>query len=257
MDVDGLLIDIEGVLTTSWVAIPGASDGLEALRQAGMPFRLVTNTTSRTRRGVVESLAGAGFALAPEEVLSAPAATGAYLRAHHPEATCFLVNHGDLAEDLEGLRFVEDAADVVLLGGAGAEFTHERLNRAFAMLLGGARLVAMHRGLYWRTADGFELDTGAYVAGLEAAAGIEATVVGKPEAAFFLQAVDELGLRPDRVAMVGDDIDNDVLAGQACGLHGVLVRTGKYRPEAVDAASGTPELIVDSFADLPGRLGPG
>jgi len=57
--------------------------------------------------------------------------------------------------------------------------------------------------------------------------------------------------------MVGDDIDNDVLAGQACGLHGVLVRTGKYRPEAVDAASGTPELIVDSFADLPGRLGPG
>jgi ribonucleotide monophosphatase NagD (HAD superfamily) len=29
--------------------------------------------------------------------------------------------------------------------------------------------------------------------------------------------------------MVGDDLDNDVLAAQSLGLRGVLVRTGKYR----------------------------
>jgi len=36
----------------------------------------------------------------------------------------------------------------------------------------------MHRGLYWRTSEGLQLDTGAFLAGLEQAAATEADVVG-------------------------------------------------------------------------------
>jgi HAD superfamily hydrolase (TIGR01458 family) len=253
--LDGLLVDIEGVLSVAWEPVPGAVDALAGLRQRGVPLRLVTNTTSRTRRGVADSLVGAGFDIETDEIVSAPAATGAYLRRSHPGARCFLVNHGDLSEDLEGITLVEADAEVVVLGGAGPEFDHERLNRAFTMLLEGAELVAMHRGLSWRTARGFELDTGAYVAALEAAARVTATVVGKPEAAFFEEARAALGLEAGRVGMVGDDVDNDVLAAQACGMHGILVRTGKFRPEALADAPGSPDVVVDSFADVPGLVG--
>ena len=114
--------------------------------------------------------------------------------------------------------------------------------------------MAMHRNLYWRTSAGMELDTGAYVAALEESSGMVPVVLGKPSPEFFATGVAELGLSPDRVAMVGDDVDNDVLAGQRCGLHGVLVRTGKFRPEALDMASGTPDHVVDSFADVPALL---
>jgi HAD superfamily hydrolase (TIGR01458 family) len=255
VDLDGLLIDIEGVLAVDWAPIPGAIEAMAGLRDRGLRFRLVTNTTSRTRRGVAEALSGAGFTVTADDVMSAPAATGAFLRDHRLDARCFLVNHGDLAEDLQGVHLVDEDADVVVLGGAGPEFAYERLNRAFTFLMDGAALVAMHRGLYWATATGFALDTGAYVAGLERAAGVEATVVGKPEAAFFLQAVADLGVDPGRVAMVGDDVDNDVLAAQACGLHGVLVRTGKYRDETLAAADGEPDRILDSFADVASLLG--
>ena len=48
--------------------------------------------------------------------------------------------------------------------------------------------------------------------------------------------------------------ENDVLAAQRCGLTGVLVRTGKYLPEAVAAATGTPDVVLDSFADVPALL---
>jgi hypothetical protein len=53
-----------------------------------------------------------------------------------------------------------------------------------ALLRGGA-LVAMHRNLTWRTARGMQLDTGAYLLGLEQAAGVPATIVGRPEPAMF------------------------------------------------------------------------
>jgi ribonucleotide monophosphatase NagD (HAD superfamily) len=45
-----VLIDIDGVLTVSWQALPGAVMALRRLRAARLPFALVTNTTSRTPR---------------------------------------------------------------------------------------------------------------------------------------------------------------------------------------------------------------
>jgi ribonucleotide monophosphatase NagD (HAD superfamily) len=110
----------------------------------------------------------------------------------------------------------------------------------------------MHRNLYWRTTTGLELDGGAYVAGLEAAANVTATICGKPSPAFFASALELLGMPAGRVAMVGDDIVNDVLGAQACGLTGVLVQTGKFM--ASDLEKGTPDHVLGSFADVPGFL---
>jgi HAD superfamily hydrolase (TIGR01458 family) len=144
--------------------------------------------------------------------------------------------------------------DVVLVGGAGPEFSYQALNQAFGHLRAGARLVAMYRGMYWRTRDGLQLDSGAFVAGLEQAAGVEAEVVGKPAAAFFASALAHLGAGAAGTLMVGDDIETDVLAAQRQGLTGVLVKTGKYMPSTHRDASGTPDHVLGSFADLPALL---
>ncbi|MEU4098584.1 HAD-IIA family hydrolase [Streptomyces sp. NPDC026673] len=254
------LIDIDGVLTVSWQPLPGAVAAMERLRAAGLPFALLTNTTSRTRAAIASALAGAGFPVRPEDILTAPAVTGRYLAAHHPGARCLLLNSGDIAADLGEVALVdpddEDAdVDVVVVGGAGPEFTYERLDAVFRRLRRGAPLVAMHRNLYWRTRDGLRLDTGAFLLGLERAAGVEAEVVGKPSAAFFAAALERLGASARDTVMVGDDIEADVLAAQRNGVTGVLVRTGKYLPETHRAADPQPDHVLDSFADLPRLLG--
>ena len=256
--IDGLLIDIDGVLTVSWEPIDGAPAALATVRRSGLPLRFATNTTTRTRAEVAELLTEAGMPTAVEEILTAPAATAAHLRRHHAGARVFLLNTGDLTADLQGIDLVEDGpADVVVIGGAGVDFTHRQLNEAFRLILDGAAFVAMHCNLYWRTRGGLELDTGAYVRALQAATGVEPVVLGKPSPDFFAAGVAELGCAPDRVAMVGDDLDNDVLGAQHAGLHGILVRTGKFRPEVLDASDERPDVVIDSFADLPGLLGVG
>jgi ribonucleotide monophosphatase NagD (HAD superfamily) len=118
----------------------------------------------------------------------------------------------------------------------------------------GAALVAMHRNLSWMEADGISMDAGAYLLGIEAASGAHATVAGKPSAEFFRSGLDLLGLSADRVAMVGDDIDNDVLAAQALGMTGILVRTGKFRGDAAVRADGTPDHVVNSVVDVPNLI---
>jgi ribonucleotide monophosphatase NagD (HAD superfamily) len=54
--------------------------------------------------------------------------------------------------------------------------------------------------------------------------------------------------------MVGDDVDNDVIAAQRCGLTGVLVRTGKYNARALAVAPAAPDYVIDSIAGLPALL---
>jgi HAD superfamily hydrolase (TIGR01458 family) len=252
--VEGLLLDMDGVLALSFEPMPGAVDTLAWIKGKGIPFRIVTNTTTHSRAALAETLRAGGFDIVAGDIITAVVGTAVHLRVHHPDADVMLLTDGDAREDLDGIAVVGagDPADVVVVGGAGDDFTYEHLNHAFRLLMEGASLVAMHRNLYWRTADGLELDAGAYVAGLEAAANVVATICGKPAPSFFDSALRLLGLPADRVAMVGDDIVNDVLGAQASGLTGVLVRTGKFMES--DLSKGRPDHVLGSFAELPSIL---
>ena len=248
--VDGLLIDIDGVLTVSWQPLPGAPEALAMLRRAGVPFRLMTNTTEITRHALVEKLVRAGFDVDVRDIATASALTAEYLRAAHPGARCFVL--GGRPEDLDGIDLTDEGdADVVVIGGASWSFRWEDMNHALRLVLDGAALVGMHRTLSWMTDEGMVLDAGVMLLqGLEAAAGRPAVVCGKPSPEAFRAGLGMLGLPAERVAMVGDDVTTDVLAGQACGLKGILVRTGKFREDSLQQAAGRPDHVFDSIVDV-------
>lgn len=251
--IDGLLLDIDGVLTVSWEALPGSVQAIERLRADGVPFRLITNTTTHTRRELAQILQAAGFDVHADEIITAVVATARYLRATHPGAGVFVLSDGAPGADLEGVNLVDEpeSADVVVLGGACSAFDYDTINRIFRALAGGAPLVAMHRNFYWQTGRGLELDGGAYVLGLEAATDVTATVCGKPAPAYFNAALELLGLPAGRTAMVGDDIMNDVISAQTAGITGILVRTGKFRESDLLQGKGAPDHIVGGLVDVP------
>ena len=82
------------------------------------------------------------------------------------------------------------------------------------------------------------LDGGAFVAALEYATGVEATVIGKPSAASFAAALAALDAEPELTWMVTDDLDQDVRGAQLFGMKTLLLRTGKFRPDALERSLG-------------------
>jgi phospholysine phosphohistidine inorganic pyrophosphate phosphatase len=250
----GLLLDIDGVLYVDKHPVDGAREALEQLRGMSAGVRLVTNTTSRSRREVFEQLRQLNFEVDLEEVMTPAAMAVRHCQERGYESVALLVSEKlreDLSE-LEGRAPEEGAAvDAVILGDLGAGFTPEVLNDAFRLLMDGAELVALQHNRYWRRVDGLALDVGAYASALEYATGREALVVGKPAVEFFLAAMADIGV--EHGLMVGDDAEADVGGAMAAGLPGVLVRTGKFRHDALTARV-TPTAIVDSIADLPELL---
>ena len=149
---------------------------------------------------------------------------------------------------------------MVLLGGAGPEYSHLTLSWVYDWMAQGVPVVAMHRSTAWTTTDGLRVDTGMYLIGMEETSGRKATAVGKPAPEGFLAAASRLGVDPDEMYMVGDDLNNDVLAAQVVGMTGVLVRTGKFRQDtldrwAADEFAARPDHVIDSVADLPDVVG--
>ncbi|MEE4022111.1 HAD-IIA family hydrolase [Gordonia sp. PKS22-38] len=254
----GLLLDIDGVMVTSWKALPGAVDAVTELYERGYPRMFLTNTTSRSQSDIANALNDCGFDVEAEEILTAAKLTAEYLTANHPGKRVWVLNEGPIADDMRGVDLTDEPSDaeVVVLGGAGPAFGHRSLSQVLELMVSGVPVVAMHRSMTWSTADGLSIDTGVYLEGLEKAGGRKIKAIGKPSPLGFRAAVDIMQLEPTQVVMVGDDMHNDVLGAQAAALIGVLVRTGKFREEALralqrDEFGPVPDHVIDSVADLP------
>ncbi|HSB39920.1 MAG TPA: TIGR01458 family HAD-type hydrolase [Gaiellaceae bacterium] len=253
----GILLDVDGVLHVSGAPIAGGAEAVERLRENGHRLRFVTNNTTHSRRRLAEQIRGFGIELEDRELQTTPAAAAHALKGKRVLA----LTMPDIVEDLvEGIELVGEGADAVLIGGADETFetnqvfSYMNLARAFAELQAGAELYCLHKNRWWQTARGPLLDGGAFVAGLEYAAETEATVLGKPSPAYFQAALDALDSDPELTWMVGDDIEADIAGAAACGLRTVLVRTGKFRPDAAEAARVQPDGILTSIAALPGWI---
>jgi HAD superfamily hydrolase (TIGR01458 family) len=251
-----ILLDVDGVLHVSGAPIAGAAAAVRRLRADGHRIRFVTNSTTRSRAQIGEQLRLMGIEVDDDELQTTGAVAARVLKGKRVLA----LTMPGLLDDLEGLQLVGMNVDAVLLGGAdegeetGRIFSYLNLNRAFHELEAGAELYCLHKNRWWQTADGARLDAGAFVAGLEYAADIEATVLGKPSNAYFAAALEALDAEAGLTWMVGDDLENDILGAHRHGMKTLLVRTGKFRPDEVERSQVQPDGIVSSIAQLPDWL---
>ncbi|NMG45224.1 TIGR01458 family HAD-type hydrolase [Aromatoleum toluvorans] len=244
-----LLIDLAGVLHVGEQAIPGSVEALAGVRAAGLPLRFLTNTTRTPRRTLVARLRRMGFAVAEDELQTAPHAAQRLVAARGLKP--LYLTHPDLAAEIGPSA---DAPDAVVLGDMGPHLDYAQLNAAFRLLMAGGAFIAMAKNRYFMEEDGLSLDMGAFVTGLEFSSGVRAEVVGKPAPAFFHTALAELGVSAADAVVIGDDLHDDVGAAIAAGIPAILVRTGKFRAGDDADPAIRPSLVADDFADAVTRL---
>jgi len=197
-----------------------------------------------------------GISLDDEELQTTPRAAA---RALAGKRVLALTMHAIVGE-FDGVELVGEDAQAVLVGGADETpetnlvFSFMNLARAFHELEAGADLYCLHKNRWWQTKHGPLLDAGAFVAGLEYAADTEAIVLGKPSAAYFEAALEAVDADAHMAWMVGDDIEVDIAGAQTYGMKTILVRTGKFRPDAVERGRVRPDAIVSSIAQVPAWL---
>uniref|UniRef100_A0A674GXE7 Haloacid dehalogenase-like hydrolase domain-containing protein 2 n=4 Tax=Passeriformes TaxID=9126 RepID=A0A674GXE7_TAEGU len=225
-----------------WLGCPFV---LTRLRRAPVTVRFVTNTTKESKRDLLERLTGLGFDIAEHEIFTSLTAARNLLE--QQQVRPLLLVDDKALPDFTGIG--TDNPNAVVVGLAPEHFHYEMMNRAFRLILDGAPLIAIHKARYFKKKDGLCLGPGPFVTGLEYATDTKATVVGKPEKTFFLEALRGTDCAPEEAVMIGDDCRDDVGGAQQAGMRGILVRTGKYRPADEDKINPGPYLTCENFPE--------
>jgi HAD superfamily hydrolase (TIGR01458 family) len=268
-----LLLDLDGVIVVAGQPVPGAPEAVATLEARGFPYRIVTNTSAISRATLARWSGKVGATIPAERFESALSASAAWTARAFPGQPLYVLASPDARTEFAGQHLLthEEAAQpgttvaAVVIGDSPEEATYDNLNRAFRLVRAGAVLVGMHRNPWWLTPDGPTLDSGAFVAGLEFAAEVRARIVGKPSAAFFSIAVEDLrrivgrDLSRSEIAMVGDDVRTDIRAAQRAGLRGIFVLSGKHGLADIETAvrergGRRPDAVAPSLAEVVAAL---
>lgn len=246
--VKGVLLDITGVLYESGKknAIDGSIQAIDRLRTNKIPFKFVTNESMSTRSVLAKKLQSFGFNLLEEDIFSPGVAASAYIK--KMKLRPYLLVHPDLLPEFSDCD--QSSPNCVLVGDASEHFSYQNMNKAFSVLMKSKdpTLISLGKGRYYKDHDELVMDLGGFTAALEYATGVKAKVIGKPDPDYFLSALNDIGVPPNQAVMVGDDINSDVHAAQKCGMRGVLVKTGKFRPIDMENPIVKPDAIVDNLA---------
>ena len=250
--IQGVILDIDGVLEFAGRVYPGAVETLADLRARGLAVCFLTNSTLKSRASAADRLRRRSFSVLPKEVITASYATACFLREQKPRS-CLVLLEGEGLREFDDLPHDAEGPEYLVVGDNRSAFNFEDLNRALGLLLGGARLVGMQSELVDHSSGTPQLNVGSWAGMLARAAGVQATYVGKPAAYAFDLALRTLGLARQHVLMVGDKVSTDIAGANAAGIRSVLLRTGEFDEREL-AGPVRPDYVLDAFRDLPALL---
>src|SRR5690349_7549008 len=278
-----LLVDLDGVLYRGAEPVPGVAAVLAARAARGDDVVYVTNNSMWYREEYVERISGMGAPVSADRIVSSPRATALYLADHEPSVHHVLtVGASGLDRELEDAGFrvtrVADAAERIR--GGGVEGTDggngwEAAGRPDAVVVGldphidyvrltvatdcvraGARFIATNRDPVYPTERAVRPGAGSVVAAIEAASGVRATSIGKPEPYLLDEAARAVGREPAEAIMIGDGLGTDIAAAVAVGARSILMLTGVTTRDAAEAAADDrrPTAIAADAEELAATL---
>jgi NagD protein len=249
--VQGLLIDMDGVVYGGDLIIPGADLFVQRLLRQNIPFMFMTNNSQRTRLESVRKLHKLGIEVTEDHVYTSAMATGKFLAGQIPRGTAYVLGEGGLLTSLHenGIRLVETDPDFVVLG-EGRNFTLEMVQRAVDMILNGAKFITTNRDPSPKKKGWNNLGIAATTAMMEEATGVKAFVVGKPGPVMMRSARKALGLETAETTIIGDTMGTDIQGGVQMGYKTILVLSGITQPEELKLYAFKPDLVVNSVNEI-------
>jgi len=256
-EIRSWLMDMDGVLVHEEHTIPGAAEFLGALREAGLPFLVLTNNSIYTRRDLAARLLASGLEVPEASIWTSALATAKFLEDQRPGGSAYVIGEAGLTTALHqaGYTLSERDPDYVVLGETRT-YSFERITHAIRLIANGARFIATNPDHIGPSPDGPLPATGSVAALISRATGVDPYFVGKPNPLMMRSALNAIEAHSEDTAMIGDRMDTDIVAGLEAGLHTILVLTGVATREAAERFPYRPSRIVDSVADLTAGIVP-
>ncbi len=262
MNVEGLILDIDGVISRGRKPIERAIEGYRILKDIGIKTVFVSNNSTRSRRIMFERFMQFGLDVDEDELIIATHATALHIAKENGSTRIFTTGEDGLKEELLNLghELVDYRDAEYLVVGSNRGINFDIFTKALRLALSReVRYVAVNPDRVFPAEDGPIPGTGLIIGALYWMTGRQPdVVVGKPSKIIVDQAIERLGVEREKVAIVGDQIDVDVLAGKNAGITSILVLSGVTDQENYEAkvkeAGAKPDFVFKDLYELAQKL---
>jgi HAD superfamily hydrolase (TIGR01450 family) len=256
---DHFLIDLDGVVYLGEKPISGSIETLLILKDLGKNLIFLTNDPRGSVNDYSNKLNNFGFPAKPQDIITSSMAVAYYIKSKHKDVRhrkAYVVGSKALKDEIEGIGLEpiagEEAkrADFVIIGGYPG-FHYEEIRIASLAIRNGAYFYATSRDPYIPTEEGLVPATGAVLASIEVASEKKAIVAGKPEKIMFEVAMKRKHLRPkERIGVIGDRLDSDIIGGKRAGIKTILVLSGSTKEGDVYSGDLIPDYVINDMTGL-------
>ncbi len=249
--IRAFLLDLDGTIYLGPNLLPGADAFVCGLQERNMPFLFLTNNPSADAAYYSGKLNAMGVKAAPQNILTAGAATATYLAQDTEYRRICVLGTPCFEKELKdaGLTLDDDNPDAVVIS-FDKTLTYDKLERATLFLNRGLPYIATNPDRVCPTEYGYIPDCGAIAALLESATGRVPRFIGKPEADFAQLALRRLHVEAADAAMVGDRLYTDMEMARRAGMKGILVLSGESTKADLETAEHQPDGVFDSVREL-------
>ena len=246
------ICDMDGVIYHGNYLLPGVKEFIDWLNVNGKKFLFLTNSSERSPRELQLKLARLGLDVPEEHFYTSALATATFLSTQRPGCSAYVIGESGLINALYnvGITMNEVNPDYVVVGDTRT-YNFEKLERAVALVRGGARLIGTNPDLTGPVEGGIIPATRALIAPIEMATGKQAYFVGKPNPLMMRHALKQLGTHRAETAIIGDRMDTDIVAGIETELDTVLVLSGVTSRDMLGNFPYCPKYVLSGVGDIP------
>lgn len=247
------LFDLDGTMYEGTRVIESAVTFVNWLAEQGVPYLFVSNNSTKSAQQVADKLQAIGcLHVSENQVITSAQVAASTVAAEFSGVPTLMIGESGLRNELlaVGTKLMEDEtlAEVVVVG-LDTQVTYEKLAQATVAIRRGATFIATNRDTNIPTERGLLPGAGSLIQLLVTATGVEPRVMGKPEPAIMMAALQRLGLSECEVVMVGDNYQTDILAGINANIDTLWVDTGIHRRAYIQAQSVQPTHLVNDLLE--------
>lgn len=247
------ICDMDGVIYHGNQLLPGAVEFLKWIEDTGKKFLFLTNSSERTPRELREKLTRLGVEVSEECFYTSALATADFLATQTPSGSAYVIGEAGIINALydAGYSMNDMNPDYVVLGDT-RRYSYHQIEHAVKLVMGGSRLIGTNSDLTGPIENGIAPATGALIAPIELSTGSKAYFVGKPNPLIMRNAMKKLGVKAEDVAIIGDRMDTDIIAGVESELTTVLVLSGVTAMTDLPKFAYRPDYILNGIGDVAG-----
>lgn len=270
----GVMLDIDGCLVLSdkpagehGQPLPGAAELIETIRRSGRSLVVFTNGSQQTPETIAQGLRAAGLAVADEEVMTPAVVAAEVIARRHPDQLILAFGGPGVTDQFEkrgiALADHQDAfrhgpppvAAVVI--GWDTAFGRDKLQIAAEAVASGATIYCTSDAPSFASSSRLNVGVSGFIAtGLSHVTGQPYRILGKPSPEAMEAITVRLGVPPEHLLVLGDDLTLECSMAKRHGALAGLVTTGTHSAEDARTVSEdrAPDLIIDSLYEIIDKL---